>query len=69
MVAAHSPTIAGVGTKAVHFHPAAFYIQSQVHPGLYQRRPGMVDPSSLQSPGFGMRVEAIVRSLPERVRS
>lgn len=69
LLAAHAPTIAGVETNAMQFYPAASEPEAQVHPGLYQRRTGMVDLSSLHGPGFGMRVEEISRALPEPVWS
>jgi len=36
-----------------------------VHPGLYRRRDGQVDLSTLGGPGFGYRIEAIERTLPQ----
>jgi hypothetical protein len=55
----------GVETNAMQFYPDASVPESKVHPGMYQRRDGMVDLSSLQGPGFGMRVDQIQRELPE----
>ena len=38
-----------------------------MHPGLYRRRNGMVDLSSVRGPGFGYRLAEIKRELPEPV--
>ena len=35
--------------------------EEQVHPGLYKRRDGCVDLATAKGPGFGYRVETIVR--------
>lgn len=66
-LASHVGTIMGVETNAMQFYPEASNIEAKVHPGLYQRRNGVVDLSTLQSPGFGYRVEEIERSLPDPV--
>jgi hypothetical protein len=36
-----------------------------VHPGLYQRKNGQVDLSTIKGPGFGYRLDEIKRDLPE----
>jgi hypothetical protein len=36
-----------------------------VHPGLYQRRNGRIDLSTVIGPGFGYRLSEIDRELPE----
>ena len=64
LLAAHAPTIAGVETNAMQFYPAASAPEAVIHPGLYQRRNGQVDLSTIHGPGFGMRVEEIGRELP-----
>ena len=64
LLAAHAPTIAGVETNGMQFYPAASEIEARVHPGLYQRRQGRVDLSTVRGPGFGLRVEEIGRQLP-----
>ena len=63
--AAHSGTIMGVETNGMQFYPEASRPESQVHTGLYRRRGGQVDLSTIQGPGFGYRVEEIRRALPE----
>ncbi len=65
LLAAHVGTIMGVETNAMQFYPAASAPEARVHPGLYQRRQGMVVLSSVRGPGFGYRVEEIQRELPD----
>jgi hypothetical protein len=55
----------GVETNAMQFYPAASDVEANVHPGLYQRRDGKVDLSTLGEKGFGYRAEEIGRDLPE----
>jgi L-alanine-DL-glutamate epimerase-like enolase superfamily enzyme len=64
LLAAHAPTIAGVETNAMQFYPAASAPEAAVHPGLYRRRDGQVDLSTLRGPGFGYRLDEISRQLP-----
>ena len=68
-LAAHAGTIMGVETNAMQFYPDASLAEEQVHPGLYRRRKGGVDLSSLRGPGFGYRVDEIERELPAAVVS
>jgi L-alanine-DL-glutamate epimerase-like enolase superfamily enzyme len=65
LLAAHAGTIMGVETNAMQFYPAASAPEEAVHPGLYRRRNGQVDLSTLCGPGFGYRVNEIKRDLPE----
>lgn len=65
LLAAHTGTIMGVETNAMQFYPAASEPEAKVHPGLYQRRNGRVDLSSIRGPGFGYRLDEISRALPE----
>ncbi len=67
LLAAHAGTIMGVETNSMQFYPAASDAEEKVHPGLYQRRGGCVDLSSLSGSGFGMRVDEISRDLSEPV--
>jgi L-alanine-DL-glutamate epimerase-like enolase superfamily enzyme len=64
-LAAHARTMAGVETNAMQFYPEASNPEAVVHPGIYRRRRGRIDLGSLGGPGFGMRVAAIDRILPE----
>ncbi len=65
LLAAHAATIRGVETNAMQFYPEASNPEAAVHPGLYQRRGGMIDLSTLSGPGFGYRLDEIHRDLPE----
>lgn len=64
LLAAHAGTIMGVETNSMQFYPEASLAEQAVHPGLYQRRNGMVDLSTLKAPGFGYCVDRIARELP-----
>lgn len=64
-LAAHAATIMGVETNSMQFYPAASAIEARIHPGLYQRRGGQVDLSTLGPTGFGYRVDEIARELPD----
>ncbi len=64
LLAAHAGTIAGVETNAMQFYPEASALEQEVHPGLYRRRHGSVDLSTIKGPGFGYRLPEINRPLP-----
>src|SRR4029079_12753700 len=64
-LAAHADTMMGVESNAMQFYPDASAPEAQVHPGLFQRRNGRLDLSSLHGgPAFGYRIEEIDRALP-----
>lgn len=65
LLAAHVGTIAGVETNAMQFYPEASNAEAKVHPGLYQRRGGEVNWSTVQGNGFGYRLNEMSRELPE----
>ena len=65
LLAAHAGTIMGVETNSMQFYPAASMSEEAVHPGLYRRRDGQVDLSTIRGPGFGYRLTEIERQLPE----
>ncbi|HEV3163986.1 MAG TPA: mandelate racemase/muconate lactonizing enzyme family protein [Isosphaeraceae bacterium] len=67
LLAAHAGTIMGVETNSSQFYPEASKPEAAVHPGLYRRKDGMVDLSTIQGHGFGYRLEEIHRELPEPV--
>jgi L-alanine-DL-glutamate epimerase-like enolase superfamily enzyme len=69
LLAAHAGTIMGVETNAMQFYPDASLAEEAVHPGLYRRRAGRVDLSSIRGPGFGYRLAEIERELPPPVAS
>ncbi len=64
LLASHAGTIMGVETNSMQFCPDASKPEAAVHPGLYRRRGGRIDLSTVQGPGFGYRVEEIGRALP-----
>jgi len=64
-LAAHAGTIMGVETNSMQFYPAASAPEEVVHPGLYKRRNGQVDLSTIKGPGFGYRLDEIKRDLPD----
>src|SRR5204863_3187226 len=62
LLAAHTATIMGVETNAMQFYPDASGPEAEVHPGLHERRSGMVDLSTLNHhAGFGYVLEKIKR--------
>jgi L-alanine-DL-glutamate epimerase-like enolase superfamily enzyme len=63
-LAAHLPTIMGVETNSMQFYPQASLAEAAVHPGLFRRRDGMVDLSTVRGPGLGYRLDEIQRVLP-----
>jgi L-alanine-DL-glutamate epimerase-like enolase superfamily enzyme len=65
LLAAHAGTIMGVETNGMQFYPDASLIEAKVHRGLYKRRDGKVDLSTIKGPGFGYRVDEIGRKLPK----
>ncbi|MFK7768452.1 MAG: enolase C-terminal domain-like protein [Mariniblastus sp.] len=64
-LAAHAGTIMGVESNAMQFYPDASKPEQAIHPGLYQRRNGVLDLSTIGKFGFGYRVDEITRSLPD----
>jgi hypothetical protein len=67
MLAAHARTIMGVESNAMQFYPDASATEAVVHPGVYERRDGQLDLSTIAGPGFGYRVDEIARPLPPAV--
>ncbi|HOW66948.1 MAG TPA: mandelate racemase/muconate lactonizing enzyme family protein [Candidatus Paceibacterota bacterium] len=65
LLAAHAQTIMGVETNSMQFYPEASAPESCVHPGLYRRRNGNLDLTSIRGPGFGYRLDEITRPLPD----
>lgn len=63
-LASYAGTIMGVESNGMQFCPEASLIEAKVHPGLYRRRDGVLDLSTLTGPGFGYRVAEIGRQLP-----
>jgi hypothetical protein len=69
LLAAEAGTIMGVESNGMQFYPEASRQEALVHPGLYTRRGGMMDLSTIRGPGFGYRLEEIQRELPKPVAS
>jgi L-alanine-DL-glutamate epimerase-like enolase superfamily enzyme len=67
LLAAHANTIMGVESNAMQFYPAASSYEARVHPGLFTRRNGQLDLSSIRGAGFGYRIDEINRPLPEPI--
>jgi L-alanine-DL-glutamate epimerase-like enolase superfamily enzyme len=67
LLGAHAGTIMGIESNGMQFYPDASLPEAAVHPGLFRRRGGILDLSSLTGPGFGYEVERIARRLPEPV--
>jgi L-alanine-DL-glutamate epimerase-like enolase superfamily enzyme len=63
-LAAHADTLMGVEANAAQFYPDASSYEAQVHPGLYRRRNGILDLSTIEGPGFGYRIAEMKRALP-----
>ncbi len=62
-LAAHAGTIQGVECNAMQFYPDASLPEQELHPGLFQRRSGVVDLSTLSGAGFGYRADEMKRTL------
>jgi hypothetical protein len=64
LLAAHADTIMGVESNAMQFYPEASSFEARVHPGLYTRRLGQLNLSSIHGSGFGYRLSEMNRPLP-----
>jgi hypothetical protein len=64
LLAAHLETLMGVETNGMQFYPEASAVEARVHPGVYARRDGEVDLSTVHGAGFGYRVAEMTRELP-----
>ena len=67
-LAAHAGTIRGVESNGMQFYPEASAPEQRIHPGIYQRRNGELDLSTLSGSGFGYRLSEIERKLPQFTR-
>ena len=68
LLAAHAGTIRGVETNAMQFYPEASRPEAAIHPGVYARKDGRIDVSSLlEAPGFGYGEAVSARELPGAV--
>ncbi len=64
-LAQHAGTIMGVESNGMQFYPDASLPEQTVHPGIYQRRAGILDLNTIQGNGFGYRLDKIQRDLPD----
>jgi L-alanine-DL-glutamate epimerase-like enolase superfamily enzyme len=64
LLGAYAGTIMGVESNGMQFYPEASRPEAVAHPGLYRRRQGQLDLSTIEGPGFGYRLDAIQRELP-----
>jgi L-alanine-DL-glutamate epimerase-like enolase superfamily enzyme len=69
LLGAHAGTIMGVETNSMQFYPEASGPEEEVHPGLYRRRDGRLDLTSIRGGGFGYRLGEVRRELPEPAES
>lgn len=67
LLAAHAGTIMGIETNSMQFYPEASKAEAVIHSGIYQRRDGKIDLSTLKGPGFGYSLNKINRKLPDPV--
>lgn len=65
LLAAHAGTIKGVESNGIQFYPEVSKPELELHPGLYLRKNGILNLSTLSGPGFGYRVDEISRELSE----
>jgi L-alanine-DL-glutamate epimerase-like enolase superfamily enzyme len=59
LLGAHAGTIMGVESNGMQFYPEASSLEARVHPGIYRRRGGELDLSTLSGPGFGFQMDRI----------
>lgn len=64
LLAAHFGTVMGVECNACQFYPEASRPEAAVHPGLFRRRGGRIELTSIRGYGFGARADEIGRLLP-----
>jgi L-alanine-DL-glutamate epimerase-like enolase superfamily enzyme len=64
LLAANVGTIMGVETNAMQFYPDTSAPEEKIHPGIYRRRDGQIDLSTIRGNGFGYRLGEIKRDLP-----
>lgn len=67
LLAAYAGTIMGVESNGMQFYPEVSAQEAKVHPGLYSRKSGMLDLTSITGSGFGYRIEEIKRVLAQAV--
>ena len=63
-MAARLKPMMGVEANSHQFYPAFSEPEAKVHPGIFTRKDGVLDTSSLQGSGLGFQIEKVKRSLP-----
>jgi hypothetical protein len=63
-LASHVDTIMGFESNAMQFYPDASLPEAAIHPGVFQRRNGVIDISTLSITGMGYAIEKMNRELP-----
>ncbi len=63
-LAACAGTIMGVESNGMQFYPEESLPEAKIHPGLFSRKDGLLELSSLGGQGFGYRVDEVARELP-----
>jgi L-alanine-DL-glutamate epimerase-like enolase superfamily enzyme len=63
-IAARLSPMMGVEANSHQFYPAFSEPEAKVHPGVFTRRDGVLDTSTLKGPGLGFQIDRIERSLP-----
>ena len=53
LLAAHAGTVMGLETNSMQFYPEASREEAAIHPGLFTRKDGHIDLSTVKGPGFG----------------
>ena len=69
LLAANAGTIMGVESNGMQFYPDASLPEQSVHPGIYRRKEGCLDLSTIEGQGFGYRIEEKGRELPSPLLS
>ena len=65
LLAANFKTLMGVEATSMQFYPDASGTEARIHAGIYGRRFGMMDISSIRGPGFGYRMNEMNPQLPD----
>lgn len=63
-LAANVGTIMGLECNSMQYYPDASLAEARVHPGLYQRRNGQLDLSTIRGNGFGYKLNEVAREIP-----
>ena len=67
LLASYVNTIMGVETNSMQFSPDVSNPEKKIHPGIYKRKYGKINLSTIKGPGFGYCIDKIKRKLPEPV--